>query len=51
MASASTVRTRTAPPIDSSGTFDKKSYTNLIELQQILRDSPSAPKCVAAARL
>lgn len=34
-------------PIDSSGTFEDESYTNLLELQQILRDSPGTPGCVA----
>jgi hypothetical protein len=34
-------------PIDTSGTFEDKSYANLLELQKILRDSPTAANCVA----
>jgi hypothetical protein len=34
-------------PIDASGTFEGKPYSNLIELQQILHDNPSVPNCVA----
>jgi len=32
--------------IDASGTFDGKSYADLIGLEKILHDSPSVPKCL-----
>jgi hypothetical protein len=34
-------------PIDASGTFDGKPYQDAIALEQVLRDSPSVPNCVA----
>jgi hypothetical protein len=34
-------------PIDASGSFEGKSYTDLISLGKILHDSPSVPSCVA----
>lgn len=34
-------------PIDASGTFEGKPYKNALELSAILRDSPTAPTCVA----
>ncbi len=33
--------------IDASGKFEGKSYKNVIELQKILRNSPTVPNCVA----
>jgi hypothetical protein len=32
-------------PIDASGTFEGKPYRNVVELQQLLRMSPSVPQC------
>ena len=32
--------------IDASGDFDGKPFQNAIELQKLLRDSPTAPNCV-----
>lgn len=32
--------------IDASGAFDGKPYNNVIDLQRLLHDSPSAPSCV-----
>jgi hypothetical protein len=34
-------------PIDASGSFEGKSYKDLISLGQILHDNPSVPNCVA----
>jgi hypothetical protein len=34
-------------PIDASGTFEGRSYTTAIELQQLLRSSPAVPQCAA----
>lgn len=34
-------------PIDASGTFEGKPYSNAIALSKILHDSPTAPNCVA----
>jgi hypothetical protein len=33
-------------PIDASGTFEGKSYSNVIDLEKLLHDSPSVPNCV-----
>jgi hypothetical protein len=33
-------------PIDASGTFEGRPYKDLISLEQILHDSPTAPSCV-----
>lgn len=32
--------------IDTSGTFDNGAYQNAIELQRLIRESPTAPNCV-----
>lgn len=32
-------------PINTSGTFEGKTYANLLDLSQLLRDSPSIPAC------
>lgn len=32
--------------IDASGTFDDKPYNGLIELSQLLHDSPAVPRCL-----
>jgi hypothetical protein len=32
--------------IDASGTFDGKHYSNVLDLEQLLHDSPAATKCV-----
>jgi hypothetical protein len=34
-------------PIDASGTFEGKSYKDVIALEQLLHDSQTAPNCVA----
>jgi hypothetical protein len=34
-------------PIDASGTFNGKSYKDVIELEQVMHDSTSLPSCLA----
>jgi hypothetical protein len=34
--------------IDASGTFDKRSYRDLVSLGRVLHDSPAVPACVVS---